>query len=176
MNERTGHATQAFVADREPRESRFDRPENTGELANKPAGGLWTSTLRDDGTSAWVEWCRAERWGLTDESRLFTLEPDADVSVLVVDSETDLHALLDRFGRDDPGFLPKQQFARIDFERIATAYDAVHLTDAGQRATRFSRPGLYGWDCESTLWTRWCFDAVVDLGAEALPTTEAGDE
>jgi len=39
-----------------------------------------------------------------------------------------------------------------DYEECATRYDAIHLTDRGQWATRMTHPkNLYGWDCESVL-------------------------
>jgi hypothetical protein len=50
-----------------------------------------------------------------------------------------------------------------DFERMAAeGWDGVWLTHTGYLATRFSRPNLYGWDCECTFWlggTGWPFAA-----------------
>lgn len=166
---------QAFVHTERPSRESFREVENwdpTNEAQNgglyiKPYGGMWTSTLRetDDGlTCGWVEWCRAESWGLTDESRVFALDV-GDVRVFEIDGTDDLAALLDAYGRD-PG-LPglTRSFAAPDYEALrGDGYDGVRLTDRGQRETRFSRPGLYGWDAESTVWLRWPEPTVEDLG------------
>ena len=40
----------------------------------------------------------------------------------------------------------------LNFEELArSGIDAIFLTEEGEHATRFSEPGLYGWDCESIL-------------------------
>src|SRR5579859_5289640 len=49
----------------------------------------------------------------------------------------------------------------IDFERLAQEYDGIWLTEQGNCETHLSYPhDLSGWDCESILWFRWCFDHV----------------
>ena len=56
-----------------------------------------------------------------------------------------------------------QAYGRIyvpDFEQLAIDYDGVHITESGESATRHTEPGLYGWDCESTVWFRWAFSNV----------------
>jgi len=41
---------------------------------------------------------------------------------------------------------------RTDFLAIAkSGIDALWLTVRGERATRYTTPGLYGWDCECVL-------------------------
>ena len=40
----------------------------------------------------------------------------------------------------------------IDFKEASKTWDAIFLTEKGQRETRFTHPkNLYGWDCESVL-------------------------
>ena len=75
----------------------------------------------------------------------------------MVDTLADLRGLLKGYslnrGRAEDHF-----FQPLDFERMAADFDAVHLTDEGQWATRLTQPSLYGWDCESTCWLRWAFE------------------
>lgn len=163
-NKRIGHEAQAFVSETRPREAAFDRPTNDPHFRNKPSGGLWTSTLHDDGTSAWLDWCEDERWGLTNETVVYALDPEPDASVFVLDSQGDLLRLLGSFARDkDHDLLKPRLTAQIDFEAVAKHYDAIHLTERGQISTRLATPGLYGWDTESTLWLRWAFRAVEEI-------------
>jgi hypothetical protein len=52
---------------------------------------------------------------------------------------------------------------------MAKEYDAVHLTVAGELATRDSTPAkLEGWEMESIYWMRWVFDNVEPLDV-AMP-------
>jgi len=176
MNERVGHLTQCFIHDTEPQAERFDPPKNTGQLVSKPEGGLWTSTLRADGTSGWLDWCQAENWGIGEESVLYALEPKADCSVLVIDSEDDLHTVLESYSRDETDFPSRiQMFAPLDFEALQERYDAIQLTENGQLETRFTTPGLYGWDSECSLWLRYEFDTVEEIGSVTEISTEGVD-
>lgn len=156
--------TQAHTNVKEPAPAHLNDPVNQFDQLTKPAGGLWTSTMRPDGDSAWMEWRRSEHWEFVDDVHLYALVPDPDAEVLVIDSQTDLREALSAYGRTDLDTTMADQFAPLDFESIAVDYDGIHLSAAGQRDTRFSRPGLYGWDCESTLWFDWVFQDAVDLG------------
>lgn len=162
--------TQVFIGPTRPDPERFDEPTNRDDLSIKPAGGLWTSTLRDDGGCAWLDWCRANDWGPADDDHIYVLEPEPNARVIVIDGVDDMRSAQDTFARVDLHPAISRSFAALDYEEIAETYDAVHVTDQGQRETRFSRPGLYGWDCESTVWLRWAFESVVDRGpvAEAV--------
>jgi hypothetical protein len=126
----------------------------------KPNGGLWTSTLVD-GSSAWVEWCRAEEFGEPDAQHWYVLEPDPAARVYIIDSLADLNRLIAMYPHPDKEQrLYSRFFGYIDFEAVSQDYDAIHLTEAGQWATRYSEPSLNGWDCESTVWFRWCFTSI----------------
>jgi len=109
----------------------------------KPLGGLWTSPVDSDW--GWVDWCKAEEYGLSHLCRHFDVRFKG--KLLTVDSEADLDLLP---WRDVcPGI--NQQVP--DFEAIvAEGYQGMHLTVDGQHATRTTWPRtLYGWDCESVL-------------------------
>lgn len=156
--------TQCFLGHDEPRPECVD-PIQNADGANgprvKPLGGIWTSTLNEDGSCGWLEWCRAEEWGISSDTKMWALTPTDDVSVLTIDTLDDLHELLEEFERDD-GVVRYPRDRYLDYERIAseTEHDGVRVTRNGQRETRLSRPGLYGWDAESTVWFEWVFTDV----------------
>lgn len=157
--------TQAFIHETKPDPSRIDPIGNPGGdrggILVKPIGGFWTSTYMPAGDFMcdWHRWCFYERWGLTEDSVTWKLEPRDDVNVRVIDSEVDFNDLLDEFARTDSPVarLPKPN---LDFEAIAEEYDGLRLTAKGQKETRFTNPGLNGWDCESTVWFDWVFTDV----------------
>lgn len=128
----------------------------------KPNGGFWTSSY-EDGSSAWVEECSSMFGDSTPyKKNWFLLKPDPSARILLIDTLSNLRMLL----RSWPNPLPGTRIVWPDFEAIARHYDAMHLTAAGQIATRLSHPeNLYGWDVESTLWFRWKF-----LDCERIPT------
>lgn len=103
----------------------------------KPSGGLWASPVASEW--GWKEWAESESFG--DLSNFFELEFRGNV--FEVDSEADMMELpwIDSFAR------------AISFQAIeACGYDAVHLTEKGERNTRWTSPkSLYGWDCETVL-------------------------
>lgn len=123
----------------------------------KDKTGFWTSP--PDSPGCWVRWMRDEGWVPGDKKledlTYWLLDPDPAARVYVIDSYAYLEALTATFPA--PRQLDLHEH-RASWEAIAREYDAVELTDAGQWATRLSSPcNLYGWDCESTLWLRWCF-------------------
>lgn len=152
------------------------RPLERGVLRMKPVGGLWTSTFDERYGSGWVQWCLAEEFGRSRGDPVFpiwTLDPNPEARVYEVDSYADLEALHERYGDFAPpprSRLPIFDLSHfgvpwLDWHRIAEDFDAVHLTEEGQWATRLTAPlNLYGWDCESTLWLRWAFVCTRDLG------------
>lgn len=111
----------------------------------KPFGGLWGSPVGS--AYGWREWCQAEEWG--DLSTCFTVEYTGNT--LVIDRIADLaHLPWQDYPRDygpyDTGF------SWPDYEKLLSdGVDAVYLTERGQGETRFTDPGLYGYDCECVL-------------------------
>jgi hypothetical protein len=149
---------QLFMGDKEiPSKDKFV-PSKNGLYMNKPlCGGLWTSSLTPGG-SYWTEWCDSESRGTGNFG--WVLRPDPS-KVYVIHELSDLEELTRSF----PVSYPAASMARytdmrklLDFESMSNAFDAIHLTEDGQWATRLSEPNLYGWDCECTLWLRWRFD------------------
>lgn len=116
---------------------------------NKPlSGGFWTSTLlpATENYSAWANWCIQEEFCLEklNHAIIFDLSPKA--KIYTINTYKDLEELIERY----PFTLPF--YNGIDFEAVSRDYDAIHLTDEGQWATRDTYPyDLYGWDVESYL-------------------------
>lgn len=123
----------------------------------KGGGGLWTSTYKEEEISGWVQWCKMEEFYThdnLDDLWLLTVNPEA--KILVIDSEKDAEEIYKEFGFSLHGIMKG-----LDFVKISQQYDALNLTEEGQFRTRFTlENSFYGWDCESTHWFRWKFDAV----------------
>lgn len=136
----------------------------------KPDGGLWTSTFDPRIGSAWLRWC-CFNYDAENKARPYWLLTPKTCNVAVVHSLDDLKHLLERYGFT-PEWWPRALGRRknveefvdfdryLDFAKMVSEYDAIHMTREGQWATHLSRPNLYGWDCESTLWLKWSFKKV----------------
>lgn len=136
-------------------------PIRASAWGGKPFGGLWTSPLFVVGGTAWTKWCIRNEYG--DPSAPITLIiPDRSVRVTVINTHEDLLDVEAEYEgpQDVDSFLtPDSMWPRLDWEKLATDCDAVWLTEDGQHNTRFTRPGLYGWDCETVLWLQPSFTA-----------------
>jgi hypothetical protein len=128
--------------------------------AKPHSGGLWTSSfINESEISAWANFCRERRpWHLT-ETVSYLLTPLPEARIVEIDSRRDLIALIDQFSVDDYGGLPK---SFIDYQAVSEHYDAIHLTQRGELDVRGGFPIMGAWDCESTLWFRWCFSLLVE--------------
>jgi len=115
----------------------------------KPLGGLWTSPMHVDGGTHWTQWCEREDYD-KNAGPLVPIVPAADATVFRVHSLDDLRALCARYPIEVPARM--RMWPTIDWEKAAAEIDAVWLTEEGQYATRYSEPGLYGWDCATVLW------------------------
>ena len=116
----------------------------------KPEGGLWASPVCSN--YGWREWCEAESWG--DLKSRF--ETEFTGRTLVIDSLLDLGGVIwqeDSYGIGYP-----------DYEAmLGMGVDSIFLTEKGQQETRFSHPGLYGYDCECVLvMNPECVRAAID--------------
>lgn len=129
----------------------------------KPYGGLWTSTYDFRHGSGWVQWCLGEEFHVPKGGRWdgVVLTPRDDARILTIDTFEDLQQANHKY----PDTSPISKITpHLDYTHIAQDYDGVHLTEEGQWRTRLTFPlSLYGWDCESTLWFRWCFTAQTPI-------------
>lgn len=160
-----GLATQLFISHDRPEEGKMDTIVNRRDW-QKPTGGLWTSTWNaENKQSDWLEWCMSEDFDNPLEKSKWLLTPRPDCRIYTIDSLADLlHCIHSEYGYPcsyNDIFAGMYDRYYIDFERMAQDYDAIHLTARGNAETHLSFPNdLNGWDVESTLWFRWCFDEV----------------
>lgn len=159
--------------------AKIDPIKNKFGGVNKPLGGLWTATFIDTTKiSEWLQWCcsnGAKDW--LDGCAYYLLTVKPQTRVYTIDSYADLQALIPKYGVIHPYRDNKKGYEYlINYEKFFRDYDALHLTDHGQRATRlphFARVSppysdLYGWDCESTLWCdASCFIGVMKQTIDA---------
>lgn len=122
--------------------ARFSPVRNSNSCLNKPTGGLWASPV--GAKYGWKEWCKEQEFETA--TLLWWFEFTLVGRVLTIDTVEDLMAL--------PWVpLPYQSsFEIIDFESLASEYDAIHLTSQGEMSTKWDlNRSLRGWDCESVL-------------------------
>jgi hypothetical protein len=159
--ETTTLAPQAVVLDEKPEEGKLNAPIK--ELFWKPRGGLWTSTLNDEG-GEWLRWLYGEgyelsmkRWG----GKLWKLTP-REARVYIIWSPKHLFELVERFPHPDAATLRPESFrCLVDWPAMAEEYDAVHIPNpwpwrwgTDMCASMF----FYSMDAECTCWFRWCFE------------------
>lgn len=107
---------------------------------SKPDGGLWTSPV--DCEFGWKQWCEAEEFHTDKLSRHFKLRFTG--RLLVIDCESDLCQLRWEQPKELRMFYPLWE------PSLHAGFDAIYLTERGERATRLTHPrSLYGWDCET---------------------------
>lgn len=132
---------------------------NESFMAHKPPGGLWTAPLYPSGDTAWGEWCRAEQFGDPDRPKTVII-PDPGATVYRIDDYPSLLRLEAAYPASVPLGRAFRMFPAIDWLKLAAEVDAVWLTNDGQWDTRFTEPGLYGWDCETVFWLQPRFAVV----------------
>lgn len=166
-----GLPTQLFVHRTRPSPGQFVPPAgDANPVINKPKrGGLWTSSYHPRFGSRWVQWCLASEFA-GPVFRSWLLEVDEKARILVIDDVDDLVRVLQLYRATNPDGLPDEPaFHTFDWARLAADFDALHLTDKGSVRTRLSMPyHLNSWDCESTVWFRWSFTSVEDLGEKTF--------
>lgn len=115
----------------------FKPPRYDGHI--KPQGGLWTSPVGSK--HSWKK--ASEDMGIGDRSTSFTLSYTGKTAI--INSPKDLL----KFPRAD-SILPAETFFCFNIASLLEdGINAIYLTALGERTTRFSKPGLYGWDCET---------------------------
>lgn len=141
----------------------------------KPWGGLWTSTfLGEEYGSGWVQNCLQNEIFIPKEGRWssWLLTPSKEARIFIIDGPEDADTLYEKYGYypfgkpDIPLF--GEGMKGIDFEKAQEEWDAIHLTFKGLRTTkcRFDNFNheLWGWDSESTVWFRFVFEEIKELG------------
>lgn len=158
------------------------RSITAGGLIKPAGGGLWTAPVTSqhpDGTpsmSAWIEWCRGEDWGADHYTLLTEIHPARDAQVLRIDTLADLVAIVDAYPHPSPPPVRRWLADHYpDWAAIGADWDAVFLTEDGQRATRlppYDQPNLYSWDVATVFWFRPAYTVGRTAQAEPLPAAE----
>lgn len=129
----------------------------------KPKEALWTSSLKENNISEWVEFIKYEDFKV--KPCLYVLEPKADVKLYHIDSINDIKSI--------PVLTDWREIVTIDYKELQRqGYDGVNLTSKGNLTiksfwyyTGFNSSedlrslliGMTSWDTESTVWfnTNW---------------------
>lgn len=116
------------------------------EAKGKPLGGLWTSTINEQGGSGWTEYLENERWNPYGNAEVhrFVLTPRADVKLIEIYSYEAYRVLQKYFPGND---------GTIDWVKMSEQFDGVHMTAQDM-------PSELSFGCESTCWFRWVFEEV----------------
>lgn len=125
-------------------------PVSIMDHRSKPFGGVWTSSLTEEGSSDWERWCVEQNFRTDRDDMSWTLKPSDDVVLLHVESRADVAALEECFGKQ--GLFGVE----LDWEAMAKEFDGLSLSNPWVGDT------FYGWDCESTLFFRWSFEEVTE--------------
>lgn len=129
--------------------AKFRDITNNPYMPVKPFGGLWVSPI--DSKFGWKDFCIQDHYSIDSLDKYFIIQLIPFTKVYTIDTYKEL-ATLPRI----------KGTYNVDFEAIAKKYQAIYLTEEGQRTTRYTRPmNLYGWDCESILiLDKFCFKVI----------------
>lgn len=140
---------------------------------SKPDGGLWTSP--EGSEYGWIDWLRDNEYlerPSWHSGFWYRFHVDGEPNLLVVDSPEAVNRTMERWSLPDSLVPDLDDFAlrTLDHESICAAgYDGLWLTHEAESYCRWQMQMImYGWDCETVLWYRWCFDRVEDASADVL--------
>ena len=168
---------QALVCDTFPEEAKLE-PIKNDRFWKPRFGGLWTSTLHDEGGD-WLRWLIGENYSLEDEKwggKLWKLTA-REANLYTVWGPGELHALVERFPHPELDSFNESLIAAgldgylwPDWERVAEHYDGFWVPNPWPWRFGIRDHGasmfFYSMDAECTCWFRWCFDEVEELDPE----------
>ncbi|HSE44882.1 MAG TPA: hypothetical protein VLA89_06095 [Gemmatimonadales bacterium] len=170
-------ASQVFVSHTYPEAEKL-QPVQSEHFWKPRAGGLWTSTLNDEG-GEWVRWLIGEGYSLEEEGwggKLWRLEP-AEANLLVIWSPAELRNLVEVYPHPElEEFNARYQAAGLEgylwvnWEEMAKDYDGFHIPNPWPWRFCDDIPAsmfFYSMDAECTCWFKWCFEGdPVELDPE----------
>jgi hypothetical protein len=140
-------------------------PSNGHRL--KPSGGLWTSTLGTSHADGWLWYCVTEHDAFAQNGERTTMQQRGwmldpwPAHILRIETVADVQRLWYAYATADPH---RPTRLLLDWEQMRRdGWEGLHIPDYWAEHIRFGLTGMpylpsfYGWDCESTIWFRWCF-------------------
>lgn len=116
---------------------------------DKPAGGLWSSSVTAHGIVRWVDYCGVHNPIQLAGQSAWLLRPRPDLPVLRIATEADVLWAFKEF---------RTPHHWLDVEAMREAgYAGVNVTEAAIRASIAYGEPLSWWHCESTIWFQWAF-------------------
>lgn len=115
----------------------------------KPSGGFWTSSLREDRISEWIQWkLDNEYYKPGSVETVWLIEPAVEsINLYSITDKSDLMEITQEYRKNSMNTWV------IDFEKLSESYDGIWLTkEAKPEVTTYPEPVLSGWDVECTLW------------------------
>ena len=127
--------------------SEFDQIENYNGIMGKPFGGLWASPV-DSPNMSWKDFCKSNNFELSKLKHSFTFEIVDSANILLINSDKDVHFLLEDSELFSTRSLGHISWHNLDFEKlIEYEYDGIEVY--------MSSPDIYwtfyGWDVDSLL-------------------------
>lgn len=155
-------APQVFVSHSKPVPEKIDAVVNRRFW--KPDGGLWTSTLDEEG-GQWLRWLHGEGYSLDGErwgGKLWLLEPK-EANLFTVWTPREFRELTDAFPYDLANHDSIESLGPfVDWAAMTESYDGVYVPNPWP--WRFGHEDMgagmffYGLDAECTCWFRWRFE------------------
>ena len=147
--------TQVHSGPRWPQRSLFE-PVYGANLINKPhKGGFWTSTYKPGIVSSWVQWCGVSEYTTHKTTHHFLLDVVPGANVLDTWYDADIIRTYEYY-TGELSYAEGRYL--INFANMAhSGYDGIHYSGRVQDILRSS---FDTWDCESTLWFRFCFENI----------------
>lgn len=173
--ERYRLGVQAWAGQSEPDKNRAFRLCATPGPRAKPQDGFFTSTWDSARrSSSWLDFMRTQGLRAPDGRRVWTLEPDPEATLYVIDTIGDYKLLADEYPQrwNHPNVSAKNPSYAPNWNRIESGnskpFDGVHVTNAaiaaGKAQSPNEHPQFLGWDVESTLWLVWRFTGYHPVG------------
>lgn len=112
----------------------------------KPEGGLWSSPV--NAKYGWKDWNEDSNFTKCKEDNCFRFRLKDNAKVCVINKVEDLDLLPMNKMMEQYRAIYMHDNRYLDFEKIATVYDAILVNISGSDGLYWA---LYGWDCDSLL-------------------------
>lgn len=136
-----------------------------GFVRTIPQWGFWTSTyLEGEQESAWTKFVTSQDgYSPVGDYSWWILEVDPTANIYHITDDESYRSLFKEYGI----WIAKKR--TLDFERMATVYDGLHLSEEGMKANK-RMTMIDEWSCESTVWFHWKFQGMTLLRQKATVT------